>query len=102
MSQLHTVNKSPLDRNALESAIKHAAKGNAVLMIEDGVYGAMQGAQKSGMVSDAMSDISFYVMGPDLKARGIDEGRIIDGIKVVDYKGFVDLVAEHAVTQSWL
>lgn len=102
MSQLHTVNKSPLDRNALESAINHATKGNAILMIEDGVYGAMQGTQKSGMVSDAMNDISFYVMGPDLKARGIDEGRIIDGVKVVDYNGFVALVAEHDVTQSWL
>jgi len=102
MSQLHTVNKSPLDRNALESAITHAVKGNAVLMIEDGVYGAMAGTQKSGVVSDAMGDISFYVMGPDLKARGIDEARIIDGIKVVDYSGFVALVAEHDVTQSWL
>jgi tRNA 2-thiouridine synthesizing protein B len=102
MSQLHTVNKSPLDRNALESAIKHASKGNAVLMIEDGVYGAMQGTQKSAMVSDAMGDISFFVMGPDLKARGIDESRIIDGVKIVDYSGFVELVAEHDATQSWL
>jgi len=102
MSQLHTVNKSPLERNTLESAITHAVKGNALLMIEDGVYGAIQGTQKSGMVSDAMGDISFYVMGPDLKARGIDESRIIDGIKVVDYSGFVALVAEHDVTQSWL
>ncbi len=102
MSQLHTVNKSPLERNALESAITHAVKGNALLMIEDGVYGAMQGTHKSAMVSDAMSDISFYVMGPDLKARGIDEARIIKGIKIVDYNGFVALVAEHDVTQSWL
>ncbi len=102
MSQLHTVNKSPFERNALESAITHAVKGNALLMIEDGVYGAMQGTQKSGMVSDAINDISFYVMGPDLKARGIDETRIIDGIKIVDYSGFVALVAEHDVTQSWL
>lgn len=102
MSQLHTVNKSPLDRNALESAIKHATKGNSVLMIEDGVYGAMKGTQKSGMVSDAMNDISFYVLGPDLKARGIDEGRVIDGVKIVDYSAFVALVAEHDATQSWL
>jgi tRNA 2-thiouridine synthesizing protein B len=41
-------------------------------------------------------------MGPDLKARGIDEARIIEGIKIVDYSGFVALVAEHDVTQSWL
>ncbi len=102
MSQLHTVNKSPLDRHALASAIRHAVKGSAILMIEDGVYGAMQGAQKSDMVSHAMDDISFYVMGPDLEARGINEARIIDGIKVVDYSGFVALVAEHDTTQSWL
>jgi len=102
MSQLHTVNKSPLERNTLESAITHAVKGNALLMIEDGVYGAMQGTQKSAMVSDAMNDISFYVMGPDLKARGMNEARIIDGIKIVDYSGFVALVAEYDVTQSWL
>lgn len=102
MSQLHTVNKSPLDRNALESAIKHATKGNSILMIEDGVYGAMQGTQKSGVVSGAMNDISFYVLGPDLKARGINEGRVIDGVKIVDYSGFVALVAEHDATQSWL
>ncbi len=102
MSQLHTVNKSPLDRNALASAITHAVKGSAVLMIEDGVYGAMQGTQKSDMVSDAIGDISFYVMEPDLKARGINEARIINGIKVVDYSGFVALVAEHDATQSWL
>jgi tRNA 2-thiouridine synthesizing protein B len=99
---LHTVNKSPLDRNALESAIKHAMKGSAILMIEDGVYGAIKDASKSSMVSDAMGDVTFYVMGPDLKARGIAPDKIIDGVKVVDYTGFVDLVAEHGVTQSWL
>ena len=102
MSQLHTVNKSPLDRNALESAVKHATKGSAVLLIEDGIYGAMKGTDKSGLVTEAIGDVSFYVMGPDLKARGIDESKVIDGIKVVDYKGFVDLVAEHDATQSWL
>jgi tRNA 2-thiouridine synthesizing protein B len=102
MSQLHTVNKSPLDRNALESAVKHATKGSAILMIEDGIYGAMKGTIKSDVVSDAMGDISFYVLGPDLKARGLTENQIIDGVKVVDYNGFVDLVAEHETSQSWL
>jgi len=102
MSQLHTVNKSPLDRNALESAVNHATKGSTVLLIEDGIYGAMKGTAKSALITDAIGDISFCVMGPDLKARGIDESKVIDGIKVVDYKGFVDLVAEHDATQSWL
>lgn len=102
MSLLHTVNKSPLDRNALESAVTHAMKGSAVLMIEDGIYGAMKGTIKSNIVTDAIGDVSFYVMGPDLKARGIDESKVIDGIEIVDYKGFVELVAKHKATQSWL
>jgi len=102
MSQLHIVNKSPLERNTLASAITHAVTGNALLLIEDGVYGAMQGTHKSDMVLNAMNTISFYVLGADLKARGIDEARIIEGISVVDYTGFVALVEEHDVTQSWL
>ena len=102
MAMLHTVNKSPTDRNTLESCIRLAKKGGSVLLIEDGVYGAIKGAAKADAVSNAMSGLSFYVLGPDLKARGISEDKVIDGIKVVDYNGFVDLVTEHDTTQSWL
>lgn len=102
MAMLHTVNKSPTDRDSLEACVRLAKKGGSVLLIEDGVYGAMKGTVKSDTISNAMNDLSFYVLGPDMKARGIDEGKLIDGIKVVDYNGFVDLVAEHDVTQSWL
>lgn len=102
MSILHTVNKSPHDRNSLESAIKHAIKGSAVLMIEDGIYGAIKNTTKSEMLTNSMSNIAFYVMGPDLKARGITNDKLIDNVKIVDYNGFVDLVAEHDATQSWL
>jgi tRNA 2-thiouridine synthesizing protein B len=30
------------------------------------------------------------------------QGKVIDGIKLVDYTGFVDLVADNANLQSWL
>lgn len=102
MATLHTVNKSPLDRNSLESCIRLAAKGSSVLLIEDGVYGAMQGTVKSDIVSNAMSDITFYILGPDMEARGIANDKLINGIKTVDYAGFVNLVSEHATTNSWL
>jgi tRNA 2-thiouridine synthesizing protein B len=49
-----------------------------------------------------MEDFSFYVLGPDVAARGLSDTPLIEGIAVVDYEGFVDLVAEHEVTQSWL
>ena len=102
MSALHTVNKSPFERNTLESCLRLAAKGSAVLLFEDGVIGAMKNTKHSDAVANAMSDISFYVLGPDIKARGLKDGNVIDGIKVIDYDGFVDLTAEHHTVQSWL
>ena len=102
MSTLHTVNKSPFERDSLAACVRLATKGSAVLLLEDGIYGAMSGTAESAMVQDSMKDVSFYVLGPDMKARGVSEDRVIDGIKVVDYKGFVDLVAEHDTCQAWL
>jgi tRNA 2-thiouridine synthesizing protein B len=102
MATLHTVNKSPLDRNTLEACLRLATKGGSVLFIEDGVYGAMKDTAKSKMVENAKGDLKFYVLGPDLKARGIDEGKLIDGIEVVDYSGFVNLTVENDKVQAWL
>ncbi len=102
MAILHTVNKSPFDKNSLEACVRLAVKGSSVLMIEDGVYGAMKGTVKSDVVTGAMGDVTFYVLGPDLKARGIGEDKLIDGVKVVDYSGFVNLTTENDKVQAWL
>ena len=102
MTMLHTVNKSPFEKSSLKSCIRIAAEGSSILLLEDGVYGAVKGTENSSMVSDAMGKIKVYVMGPDLDARGVNKDNLIDGINVVDYGGFVDLVAEHSATQSWL
>jgi tRNA 2-thiouridine synthesizing protein B len=99
---LHTVNKSPFERNTLTSCISMAQSGSAVLLIEDGVFASLKGTSVSDKVSKAMESISFYVLGPDLNARGMTEDQLIDGIKVVDYEGFVDLTAEHDNVQAWL
>jgi len=98
---LHIVNKSPYERNSLESCLRLASKGSAVLLIEDGVYGATKSGNCAGMVQAAMNDVKVYVLGPDLSARGMAD-RVLDGVSVVDYGGFVDLVAEHSNCQSWL
>jgi len=102
MSILHTVNKSPYDRNTLSSCLKLATKGSAVLLIEDGIYGGLKAGAKASMISDAIGDVKVFVLGPDLKARGIDADRMIDGIEIVDYAGFVDLAAEHDKVSAWL
>ena len=102
MSILHTVNKSPFEKNSFDSCMKLAKKGSAVLLIEDGIYAAIKGAAKEEQINSALQELNLYVLGPDLKARGIAEDRIIGGITVVDYAGFVDLAAEHDKVSAWL
>lgn len=101
-TMLHLVNKSPFDRNALDSCLRLAKAGSSVLLIEDGVYAAMSKAAYAEAIGKRMEDLTFYVLGPDVSARGLDDTPLIDGINVVDYDGFVDLVVEHEVAQSWL
>ncbi len=100
MTILHTVNKSPFESSTFDTCLGLAKDGATVLLIEDGVYAATTGHSAAEKISNA-SGISFAVLGPDLQARGL-EGKLADGIKVVDYEGFVNLVAEHDSVQSWL
>jgi len=101
-SQLHIINKPPSERNALDSCLRMALPGHSILLIEDGVYAALAKAASAGKVTGRMEDFTFYVLGPDVAARGLSDMPLIEGIRVVDYEGFVDLVVEHHVSQSWL
>jgi len=98
---LHTVNKSPFEHRALESCLRYARQGSAVLLIEDGVYAAARDTAVSKQVQEALKSVSIYALKPDLEARGM-QNRVIDGVRLVDYEGFVDLVVEHNAVQSWL
>ena len=98
---LHIVNKSPYEKNSLTSCLAHAVKGGALLLIEDAVYGATKGNVAEGAIRRALGELPVYALQPDLEARGM-QGNVIEGVKVVDFGGFVDLVAEHRTSQSWL
>jgi len=98
---LHTVNKSPFEHKALEACLKFAREGSAVLLIEDGVYAAAKDTAVSKQVQEALKSVSIYALKPDVEARGM-QNRVMDGVRLVDYGGFVDLVAEHNAVQSWL
>jgi len=100
---LHIVNKSPFERNALESCLRLAADGSAVLLIEDGVVAAASNTRFGGMLADGMKrDLKFFVLSHDAAARGLAPERLAPGVETVDYGGFVDLVTSHDTVQSWL
>jgi tRNA 2-thiouridine synthesizing protein B len=72
--------------------------GDALLLIEDAIYAAI----KAGKASAMLAGKNVSVLGPDLAARGIGEDKLVEGINVIDYAGFVDLVEANDKVQSWL
>ena len=98
---LHIVNKSPAQTRSLESCLRLAKDGQALLLIEDGVHAATTGLAASCGLAQAAKRLKVYALQPDLEARGV-AGKLIEGVTTVDYGGFVDLVTEHTASQSWL
>lgn len=99
---LHTVNKSPFERNSLIACLERAEKGSAILLFEDAVYAATKETEYSNRITKATTDFKIFVLGPDLQARGYDSSQVIDGVTVIDYEGFVDLATNYAPVVSWL
>lgn len=85
----------------MASCLRLAIRGSAILLIGEGVYHALADLPGAASVVRRMEDFSFFVLGPDLTARGLEDSVLIEGLEVVDYEGFVDLVATHGSTQSW-
>ncbi|MDA8231121.1 MAG: sulfurtransferase complex subunit TusB [Magnetospirillum sp.] len=102
MSMLHTVNKSPFERSNLDSCLRHAKAGDAILLIEDAVFAALQGTSVAARMADAAKQFRVCVLGQDLQARGMDPANVVGGVTVVDYAGFVDLAAEARAVHAWL
>ena len=99
---LHIVNKSPYERNTLDSCLRLAKKNSVILLIEDAVYATLADGDKSQLLSDALSDHTLYALKPDLMARGLLDKTLIEGINLIDYDGFVELTEQETNIQSWL
>lgn len=93
---LHTVNKSPLRYGSLASCLQFVAEGDALLLLEDGVYAAMRGAD-CGLASRSGP---VYAIAADVAARGL-AGRLREGVEMIDYRGFVNLCTRYEVVKNW-
>lgn len=95
---LHTVNKSPFQNGALDSCLKIARPKSPILLYEDGVFAAIPGTTLEPKMKEVLKTNPIYALQADLKARGIT--KVIEGVRVVDYAGFVELVEKDKV-QAW-
>ena len=98
---LHIVNKSPFTHTSFGTCLRYATAGSALLLIEDGVYAATRNTAFSDRLIEALKNVPVYALKPDVEARGM-QARVCEGVELVDYGGFVDLVASHKPVQSWL
>ena len=96
---LHTVNKSPFSSTSLDLCLRFVKKGEPILLYEDGVYAALAGTAQEGKIKGALGSNPVYALSADVKARGVE--KLIEGVKVIDYGGWVDLTTEHKVN-NWL
>ncbi len=103
---LHTVNKSAFDNSALGDCLRVASANDAVLLIENGVYGALHSAQGETDYSQSIKQLSangtrFFVLRADCEARGLDDAALLPAFQTTDDAGFVALAAEASAIQSW-
>lgn len=99
MGTLHLVHKAA----AWEDCKPLLAPGDAVLLIEDGVYAARrdEDTQGRGVCSmKAQADVERHALTPDLRARGLLED-LPNDIHLASFADFVNLVAAHERVVTW-
>ncbi|SMF95265.1 tRNA 2-thiouridine synthesizing protein B [Methylomagnum ishizawai] len=100
MAVLHLVGHSPHENRAWADCLLRAGAGDAVLLIEAGVYAAV-GNVGTETTRLAAGRVALYALAPDLAARGLATSDLAAGIVPVDYTGFVALTTTHNPIQSW-
>jgi tRNA 2-thiouridine synthesizing protein B len=99
---LHTIHNSPFASNDLESCLRVVRAGDDLLLYEDAVIAALVDSEWADKFSGlSRLGIVISVLRPDLEARGVPTGRLVDSVETTDYAGFVGLVEKHKVTQAW-
>lgn len=100
---LHTVNKSPFTTTLLQECLAILGQGHSLLLIEDGVYGALATTPLAGALQAHCErhQRRLFALREDLEARGLNEELLLPQIQAVGYPEFVQLAAEHKSVQSW-
>lgn len=90
MSTLHLI-KAPLSGTTFERLLGSVQRGDALLLLSDGVYLALS-ATASDILLGALSDrCAVHILQPDLERRAVALRDFDERIEPVGYAGFVHL-----------
>ncbi len=75
----------------------------SIVFVHDGVIGTSQKSKITPLMKELLKlPLKFYVIIPDLKARGIDTKNLQTKINGIDYDDLVDILAETPKIVSWV
>ena len=95
---LHIVNQSPFAHQALNQCLERYRAADSILLIGDGVYGALN----NNAQAEHLSRIEHcYALQDDISARGIEKNQLLQNIELIDDNKFVKLSITHPLSQSW-
>ncbi|NOQ54650.1 MAG: sulfurtransferase complex subunit TusB [Thermoplasmata archaeon] len=93
MNLLYQIKRSPYISRDLEHILIVAREGSHILLYQDAVLAAaVTEENRLWLERLTMAGVTPHVLDEDLRARGVT--KLLDGIDVINYSGWVDLVAE--------
>jgi tRNA 2-thiouridine synthesizing protein B len=103
---LHTVNKSAFNSGTLGDCLRVVAENDAVLLFENGVYGALDNSHGKFSHREHIQKLSasgtrFYILQADCEARGLDASALLPIFTMINDADFVTLAVEASAIQSW-
>jgi tRNA 2-thiouridine synthesizing protein B len=92
MPVVHTLNKASLDHTASKDCFRALEKGDALVLIEDGVYLTQRG-------KIAKKSVTIFALQHDLHLRGLSPMQ--NRIHIIDDAEFVELCTRYDKIISW-
>lgn len=100
MSTVFTISKSWHDSTWLFEQLAFAQRGDAILLIEDAVLALQSPTTLSSFLAKCKHiDVMVFGLLDDVRLRGIDTQ--CEGVELINYADFVDLVCAHDRQVSW-
>ena len=94
---LHTLNRTPSQSALLADCLSATSSGDALLLLEDGVYCALSSQQSPLQLPEG---VRCYALSADVAARGLTACLNLN-VTLVDDAGFVKLCCDHDKVLSW-
>lgn len=97
---LHTWNKTSATAPQIAACLAILAEGDTLLLLEDGVYLALDAEFVSRFAGDGKLRPRLCALSADLAARGIS-ARISPAVNMIGYEEFVVQSLQHQRVVNW-